>query len=166
MCIIVSPLGLKWIPVSHTGGYENEREAPSAGPLPIINIKKEKRETEEETKEILRSLERDNVSPHGCQSVSWSRFLFRIVCEHNFPVAFLQFIDDPFLRSEQKSCPVQLPLAVSGWGFKEEFSTPAIKIEKVEDDGEPMEATVEGNCRMLFVNKCCFWCLLTLSYLI
>lgn len=34
------------------------------GPSPIINIKKEKRETEEETKEILRSLERDNVRPH------------------------------------------------------------------------------------------------------
>ncbi len=32
------------------------------GPSPIINIKKEKRETEEETKEILRSLERDNAS--------------------------------------------------------------------------------------------------------
>lgn len=46
-----------------SGGYENEREAPSMGPSPIINIKKEKRETEEETKEILRSLERDNVSP-------------------------------------------------------------------------------------------------------
>lgn len=48
----------------HTGGYENERDAPSDGPSPIINIKKEKRETEEETKEILRNLERDNVS-HG-----------------------------------------------------------------------------------------------------
>ncbi|XP_051277698.1 DNA-directed RNA polymerase III subunit RPC4 [Dicentrarchus labrax] len=93
-------------------GYENERDAPSVGPSPIINIKKEKRETEEETKEILRSLERDN------------------------------FIDDPFLRSEQRSCPVQLPLAVSGWGFKEEFTTTAVKIEKVED-GEPMESTVE-----------------------
>ncbi|KAM9360901.1 DNA-directed RNA polymerase III subunit RPC4 [Symphorus nematophorus] len=95
------------------GGYESERDAPAVGPSPIINIKKEKRETEEETKEILRGLERDN------------------------------FIDDPFLRSEQRSCPVQLPLAVSGWGFKEEFSTAAVKIEKVEEDGEPMESTVE-----------------------
>lgn len=33
------------------------------GPSPIINIKKEKRETEEETKEILAKLERDTVSP-------------------------------------------------------------------------------------------------------
>ncbi|XP_068167381.1 DNA-directed RNA polymerase III subunit RPC4 [Antennarius striatus] len=90
------------------GSYESE-DAPSVGPSPIINIKKEKRETEEETKEILRKLERDN------------------------------FIDDPFLRSEQKSCPVQLPLAVSGWGFKEEF----VKVEKVEEEDEPMEAAVE-----------------------
>uniref|UniRef100_A0A096M7H0 RNA polymerase III subunit D n=1 Tax=Poecilia formosa TaxID=48698 RepID=A0A096M7H0_POEFO len=81
------------------GGYESERDAPSMGPSPIINIKKEKRETEEETKEILRKLEREN------------------------------FIDDPFLRSEQRSCPVQLPLAVSGWGFMEEFNSSAIKTD-------------------------------------
>lgn len=74
LSINVSPLAFKWIPVSHTGGYENEREAPSAGPLPIINIKKEKRETEEETKEILRSLERDNVSLYGFQPISSSSF--------------------------------------------------------------------------------------------
>lgn len=49
--------------VSRTGGYEAQSDAPVMGPTPIINIKKEKRETEEETKEILRSLERDNVSP-------------------------------------------------------------------------------------------------------
>lgn len=51
----------KCLSVSHAAGYENERDAPSVGPSPIINIKKEKRETEEETKEILRNLERDNV---------------------------------------------------------------------------------------------------------
>ncbi|KAJ0019457.1 hypothetical protein NQD34_007026 [Periophthalmus magnuspinnatus] len=88
------------------GVYESERDAPSMGPSPIINIKKEYRETEEETKEILRKLERDN------------------------------FIDDPFLRSDRRSCPVQLPLAVSGWGFKEEFN---VKIEKVEEEIEPMD---------------------------
>lgn len=54
---------LTHIPVPNTGGYENEKDAPSVGPSPIINIKKEKRETEEETKEILRKLERDTVSP-------------------------------------------------------------------------------------------------------
>ncbi|XP_074526723.1 DNA-directed RNA polymerase III subunit RPC4 [Halichoeres trimaculatus] len=96
-----------------SGIYEGERDAPAMGPSPIINIKKEKRETEEETKEILRSLERDN------------------------------FINDPFLRSEQSSCPVQLPLAVSGWGFQEEFSQSPVKTEKVEEDDEPMECAVE-----------------------
>ncbi|KAM3868191.1 DNA-directed RNA polymerase III subunit RPC4 [Diretmus argenteus] len=95
------------------GTYESEREAPSVGPSPIINIKKEKRETEEETKEILRKLERDN------------------------------FIDDPYLKSEERSCPVQLPLAVSGWGFREEFSDAAVKIEKVEEDGDAMDSAVE-----------------------
>ncbi|CAL8247602.1 unnamed protein product [Merluccius merluccius] len=91
------------------GTYESERDAPSVGPSPIINIKKEKRETEEETKEILRKLERDN------------------------------FIDDPHLRSEERSCPVQLPLAVSGWGFREEFSPDEPKTEKVEEDVDAME---------------------------
>ncbi|XP_077417942.1 DNA-directed RNA polymerase III subunit RPC4 [Vanacampus margaritifer] len=94
-------------------GYESERDAPSTGPSPIINIKKEKRETEEETKEILRKLNQDG------------------------------FIDDPVLRGEKRSCPVQLPLAVSGWGFKEEFSAPTIKIEKMDED-EPMEPAVES----------------------
>ncbi|AWP06821.1 putative DNA-directed RNA polymerase III subunit RPC4 [Scophthalmus maximus] len=94
-------------------GFESERDAPSVGPSPIINIKKEKRETEEETKEILRNLEREN------------------------------FVDDPFLKSEQRSCPVQLPLAVSGWGFREEFSSAAVKIEKVDEDCEPMEPAVK-----------------------
>ncbi|XP_013867557.1 DNA-directed RNA polymerase III subunit RPC4 [Austrofundulus limnaeus] len=95
------------------GSYENERDAPSMGPSPIINIKKEKKETEEETKEILRKLERDS------------------------------FIDDPFLKGERSSCPVQLPLAVSGWGFKEEFSNTSLKVEKTEEDTELSESGVE-----------------------
>ncbi|XP_057688218.1 DNA-directed RNA polymerase III subunit RPC4 isoform X2 [Corythoichthys intestinalis] len=93
-------------------GYESERDAPSTGPSPIINIKKENRETEEETKAIIRKLEQDS------------------------------FIDDPFLKSEQRSCPVQLPLAVSGWGFQQEFSAPKIKIEKMDED-DPMEPALE-----------------------
>ncbi|XP_028313438.1 DNA-directed RNA polymerase III subunit RPC4 [Gouania willdenowi] len=92
-------------------GYERDVDAPAMGPSPIINIKKEKRETEEETKEILRNLERDN------------------------------FIDDPFLKSERRSCPVQLPLAVSGWGFKEEFDK--VKLEKMEEDYEPIDPIVK-----------------------
>lgn len=64
--------------------------------------------------------------------------------ECSIPIIYFQLIDDPFLRSEQRSCPVQLPLAVSGWGFKEEFSTP-VKVEKVEEQDEAMESGVEGN---------------------
>uniref|UniRef100_A0A8C4YAL6 RNA polymerase III subunit D n=1 Tax=Gopherus evgoodei TaxID=1825980 RepID=A0A8C4YAL6_9SAUR len=60
------------------------------GPSHIINIKKEKRETDEETKQILRMLEKDD------------------------------FLDDPRLRNDIRNKPVQLPLAHSGWLFKEE----------------------------------------------
>ncbi|KAA0713635.1 DNA-directed RNA polymerase III subunit RPC4 [Triplophysa tibetana] len=84
------------------GVYDDVRETANSGPSPIINIKKE-RETEEETKEILRKLEKDNL------------------------------LDDPHLRGEVGSCPVQLPLAVSGWVFKEEFSE-----ETENTETEPM----------------------------
>ncbi|XP_051759937.1 DNA-directed RNA polymerase III subunit RPC4 [Ctenopharyngodon idella] len=88
------------------GVYDDTRETANTGPSPIINIKKE-RETEEETKEILRKLERDN------------------------------FVDDPHLKGERGSCPVQLPLAVSGWVFKQEFS------EKTLSDPEPISTGAE-----------------------
>ncbi|ROI74408.1 DNA-directed RNA polymerase III subunit RPC4 [Anabarilius grahami] len=88
------------------GVYDDTRETANTGPSPIINIKKE-RETEEETKEILRKLEKDN------------------------------FVDDPHLRGERGSCPVQLPLAVSGWVFKQEFS------EKTSSDPEPISTGAE-----------------------
>nr|XP_006625860.1 PREDICTED: DNA-directed RNA polymerase III subunit RPC4 [Lepisosteus oculatus]XP_015202072.1 PREDICTED: DNA-directed RNA polymerase III subunit RPC4 [Lepisosteus oculatus] len=95
------------------GGWENERDTPTVGPSPIINIKKEKRETEEETKEILRMLERDN------------------------------FLDDPRLCSDLRSCPVQLPLAISGWVFKEESNEEnlkgSIKSEGLKTEEESME---------------------------
>ena len=62
------------------------------------------------------------------------------------PPFLCQFLDDPYLKSEERSCPVQLPLAVSGWGFKEEFSEPVEKdnkVEKSEEDTEEMEDTAE-----------------------
>ncbi|XP_027035228.2 DNA-directed RNA polymerase III subunit RPC4 isoform X1 [Tachysurus fulvidraco] len=94
--------------VKRRGVYEDTRETPNSAPCPIINIKKEYRETEEETKEILRKLERDN------------------------------FVDDPHLRNEARCCPVQLPLVVSGWVFKEEFEEDAdfggVKMEKDAED--------------------------------
>lgn len=95
------------------GVYDDTRETANSGPSPIINIKKE-RETEEETKEILRKLEKDN------------------------------FLDDPHLRGERGSCPVQLPLAVSGWVFKEEFSEETLKSEKTSSDPEPMSTDSTG----------------------
>lgn len=98
-CLLLSPLGANWlcsqfIFLIYTGGFESERDAPSMGPSPIINIKKEKRETEEETKEILRSLERDNVS------WAWGIFVrvlftlpLRLGCSvmWTFPSAFVFF---------------------------------------------------------------------------
>lgn len=95
------------------GVYDDTRETANSGPSPIINIKKE-RETEEETKEILRKLEKDD------------------------------FLDDPHLRGERGSCPVQLPLAVSGWVFKEEFSEETLKSEKSSSDPELMSTDSTG----------------------
>ncbi|MBN3292124.1 RPC4 polymerase, partial [Polypterus senegalus] len=95
--------------VRKRGEWDSTKDVPNMGPSPIINIKKEKRETEEETKEILRMLERDN------------------------------FLDDPRLHNDIRSCPVQLPLAVSGWLFKEESKEEEepkgqmFKKEEVED---------------------------------
>uniref|UniRef100_A0A671TDJ7 Polymerase (RNA) III (DNA directed) polypeptide D n=1 Tax=Sinocyclocheilus anshuiensis TaxID=1608454 RepID=A0A671TDJ7_9TELE len=86
------------------GVYDDTKETANSGPSPIINIKKE-RETEEETKEILRKLEKDN---------------------------------------KEESCPVQLPLAVSGWVFKEEFSEETFKSGKNSSDPEPMSTDSTG----------------------
>lgn len=43
---------------------------------------------------------------------------------------------------------------MSGWGFKEEFNAAAVKIEKEEDDCEPMESGVEGYWRIFML---LFW---------
>ncbi|TRY56623.1 hypothetical protein DNTS_023524 [Danionella cerebrum] len=94
------------------GVYDDAKESANSGPSPIINIKKEK-ETEEETKEILRKLEREN------------------------------FLDDPHLRGQRGSCPVQLPLAVSGWVFKEEFSDCKAEPEAVSSDASGLKVKQE-----------------------
>lgn len=72
------------------GNWDSSVDMTDLGPSHIINIKKEKRETEEETKNILRMLEKDD------------------------------FIDDPGLKNDTRNTPVQLPLALSGWLFMEE----------------------------------------------
>ncbi|XP_048379187.1 DNA-directed RNA polymerase III subunit RPC4 isoform X1 [Stegostoma tigrinum] len=91
-------------------GWDSSVDMKEFGTSPIINIKKEKRESEEETKQILRMLDRDD------------------------------FIDDPGLKNDARNMPVQLPLAQSGWLFKEEVEDegmkPAVlaKEEKMELD--------------------------------
>ncbi|XP_053125954.1 DNA-directed RNA polymerase III subunit RPC4 isoform X2 [Hemicordylus capensis] len=72
------------------GTWDKTVDMSDFGPSHIINIKKEKRETDEETKQILRMLEKDD------------------------------FLDDPGLKNDIRNKPVQLPLAHSGWLFKED----------------------------------------------
>ncbi|KAM6234908.1 DNA-directed RNA polymerase III subunit RPC4 [Porphyrio hochstetteri] len=95
------------------GSWDKTVDVSDFGPSHIINIKKEKRETDEETKQILRMLQKDD------------------------------FLDDPGLKNDIRNKPVQLPLAHSGWLFKEEASAeqedaqpwlPSLKEEKMELD--------------------------------
>ncbi|NXE57476.1 RPC4 polymerase, partial [Casuarius casuarius] len=94
------------------GSWDKTVDMSDFGPSHIINIKKEKRETDEETKQILRMLQKDD------------------------------FLDDPGLKNDMRNKPVQLPLAHSGWLFKEEAAEqedaqpwpPGPKEEKMEVD--------------------------------
>ncbi|XP_074020334.1 LOW QUALITY PROTEIN: DNA-directed RNA polymerase III subunit RPC4 [Numenius arquata] len=94
------------------GSWDKTVDMSDFGPSHIINIKKEKRETDEETKQILRMLQKDD------------------------------FLDDPGLKNDIRNKPVQLPLAHSGWLFKEEATEqedaqpwlPSPKEEKMELD--------------------------------
>ncbi|KAM6395511.1 LOW QUALITY PROTEIN: DNA-directed RNA polymerase III subunit RPC4 [Rhynochetos jubatus] len=94
------------------GSWDKTVDMSDFGPSHIINIKKEKRETDEETKQILRMLQKDD------------------------------FLDDPGLKNDIRNKPVQLPLAHSGWLFKEEATEqedsqpwlPSPKEERMELD--------------------------------
>ncbi|NXI32379.1 RPC4 polymerase, partial [Sterrhoptilus dennistouni] len=94
------------------GSWDKTVDMSDFGPSHIINIKKEKRETDEETKQILRMLQKDD------------------------------FLDDPALKNDIRNKPVQLPLAHSGWLFKDEVAEqedpqpwlPGSKEEKMELD--------------------------------
>ncbi|NWI45147.1 RPC4 polymerase, partial [Picathartes gymnocephalus] len=94
------------------GSWDKSVDVSDFGPSHIINIKKEKRETDEETKQILRMLQKDD------------------------------FLDDPGLKNDVRNKPVQLPLAHSGWLFQEEAAEqedtqpwlPGSKEEKMELD--------------------------------
>uniref|UniRef100_A0A5F4W9R4 RNA polymerase III subunit D n=2 Tax=Callithrix jacchus TaxID=9483 RepID=A0A5F4W9R4_CALJA len=94
------------------GNWDKTVDVSDMGPSHIINIKKEKRETDEETKQILRMLEKDD------------------------------FLDDPGLRNDTRNMPVQLPLAHSGWLFKEENDEPDVKSWLAGPKEEDMEVDV------------------------
>lgn len=53
-----------------------------------------------------------------------------------------QFIDDPGLRNDTRNMPVQLPLAHSGWLFKEENEEPDVKPWLAGPKEEDMEVDV------------------------
>lgn len=54
------------------GTWDKTVDLSDFGPSHIINIKKEKRETDEETKQILRMLEKDDVSgAGGGNGIAW-----------------------------------------------------------------------------------------------
>ncbi|XP_064421590.1 DNA-directed RNA polymerase III subunit RPC4 isoform X2 [Latimeria chalumnae] len=90
-------------------GWDNSVDLSDLGPSHIINIKKEKRETEEETKQLLQMLEKDD------------------------------FLDDPGLRNDFRNMPVQLPLAHSGWIFREEAEDQDVKPSTLKAKDEKME---------------------------
>uniref|UniRef100_UPI00398F7F27 DNA-directed RNA polymerase III subunit RPC4 n=1 Tax=Pristiophorus japonicus TaxID=55135 RepID=UPI00398F7F27 len=94
-------------------GWDSSVDMKEFGTSPIINIKKEKRESEEETKQILRMLDRDD------------------------------FIDDPGLKNDARNMPVQLPLAQSGWLFREEMEDEEIKPAMPAKD-EKMEVDLSS----------------------
>ncbi|NXI47910.1 RPC4 polymerase, partial [Galbula dea] len=118
------------------GSWDKAVDMADFGPSHIINIKKEKRETDEETKQILRMLQKDDVVSS---------------------LLSLQFLDDPGLKNDIRNKPVQLPLANSGWLFKEEgaeqedtqpwlagpkeekmeLDLPAVKVKEEPCDEEP-----------------------------
>ncbi|TKC34662.1 hypothetical protein EI555_001450, partial [Monodon monoceros] len=88
-----------------------------------INIKKNKRETDEEAEQILCTLEKDD------------------------------FIDDPGLRNDTRNMPVQLLLAHSGWLFKEENEEPDVKPWLKEEDMEPTKSAVQSEDGQMVVIK-------------
>ncbi|XP_062817114.1 DNA-directed RNA polymerase III subunit RPC4 isoform X2 [Anolis carolinensis] len=95
------------------GAWDKTVDVSDFGPSHIINIKKEKRETDEETKHILRMLEKDD------------------------------FLDDPGLKNDIRNKPVQLPLAHSGWLFKDDDQED-IKSLRSSPKEEEMEVDVSS----------------------
>ena len=59
--------------LSPAGSWDKTVDMSDFGPSHIINIKKEKRETDEETKQILRMLQKDDVSGAVRGGLRWHR---------------------------------------------------------------------------------------------
>ncbi|NXX38426.1 RPC4 polymerase, partial [Tricholaema leucomelas] len=134
------------------GSWDKTVDVADFGPSHIINIKKEKRETDEETKQILRMLQKDDVSGAGRGGLGATGLVL------SAPLLCLQFLDDPGLKNDIRNKPVQLPLAHSGWLFKEEgaeqedtkpwlpgpkeekmeLDPPAVKVKEEPCDEEPL----------------------------
>ncbi|XP_053318601.1 DNA-directed RNA polymerase III subunit RPC4 [Spea bombifrons] len=104
-------------------GWDAPSQSADLGPSHIINIKKEKRETEEETKEILRRLEND------------------------------KFLDDPGLRNDARNHPVQLPLVHSGWLFREEEEEDDDEEETKPVLGAPKEEMMDVDSTQVKVKE-------------
>ncbi|NXY89296.1 RPC4 polymerase, partial [Alcedo cyanopectus] len=110
-------------PLPAAGSWDKTVDMSDFGPSHIINIKKEKRETDEETKQILRMLKKDD------------------------------FLDDPGLKNDIRNKPVQLPLAHSGWLFKEEVAEqedsqpwPPVPVEEKMELDPPAVKVKEEPC--------------------
>ncbi len=93
ICISAVLISFIWL-----GVYEDVRETSNSGPSPIINIKKE-RETEEETKEILRKLEKDSVCLQKLKLIN----LLNQTCAEPLPACITPEIKRKKLQKENKS---------------------------------------------------------------
>lgn len=88
--------------------------------------------------------ERDTSPETGCDVSTRAD----ISCDPPPPPTLWQFIDDPGLKNDTRNMPVQLPLAHSGWLFKEESEEPEAKPFSAGPKEEDMEVdvpAVKGN---------------------
>lgn len=75
------------------------------------------------------------------QVLKWAVTQTHVLTFHVTP-ALWQFIDDPGLKNDTRNMPVQLPLAHSGWLFKEESDEPEAKPFSAGPKEEDMEVDV------------------------
>ncbi|NWR47450.1 RPC4 polymerase, partial [Regulus satrapa] len=116
------------------GSWDKTVDVSDFGPSHIINIKKEKRETDEETKQILRMLQKDDVSGHR-EGWRWGQSVpcaTRAVL--SVPCLSPQFLDDPGLKNDIRNKPPGAsPFSPCP------RATSAVKEEPCEEDPRPAE---------------------------